>query len=96
MFHMDRETKVFTVTPTSDVPLSGQRSKGQLYMAKILNNVRFCSGLLHLVCIDKTRKKSITPIKSEVRIRSPYLVSRVTQRSLGVINVYRAKTLNKV
>ena len=57
MFHMDRETKVFTVTPTSDVPLSGQRSKGQLYMAKILNNVRFCSGLLHLVWIDVKNKK---------------------------------------
>ena len=57
MFHMDRETKVFTVTPTSDVPLSGQRSKGQLYMAKILNNVRFCSGLLHLVWIDEQNEK---------------------------------------
>ena len=57
MFHMDRETKVFTVTPTSDVPLSGQRSKGQLYMAKILNNVRFCSGLLHLVWINEQNEK---------------------------------------
>ena len=57
MFHMDRDTKVSTVTPTSDQPLRGQRSKGQLYMAKILNNIQFCSGLLHLVWIDEQSKK---------------------------------------
>ena len=49
---MDTETKVFTVTPTSDVPLSGQRSKGQLYMAK---NLKQCQILFGFVasCLDR-------------------------------------------
>ena len=57
MFHMDSETKVFSVTPTSDLLLTGQRSKCKMYTAKILNSVRFCSGLLHLVWIDEQNRK---------------------------------------
>ena len=31
--------------------------KGLFHRAKIFNNVRFCSGLLHLVWIDELNKK---------------------------------------
>ena len=57
MLYMVRDTKVSTVTPTSDLRLRGQRSKGKINIAKKLNYIRFCSGLLHVVWIDELNKK---------------------------------------
>ena len=37
MLYMVRDTKVSTVTPTSDVPLRGQRSKGHFHIMAIYN-----------------------------------------------------------
>ena len=42
----------------------------ELYRAKTLNNVRFCSGLLHLVGLDEQNKKvnDDDPVKGQQKV----------------------------
>ena len=50
--------------------VQGSKVKIVLYMTKIINNVRFCSGLLHLVWIEVQNKKvnDVNPVKGRQKV----------------------------
>ena len=65
MFYMDRDAKVSTVTPSSDLPLRGQRSKRSNF--KNISNRK--NNSVNMFYMDKDAKVSSVTPSSDLSLR---------------------------
>ena len=65
MFYMDRDAKVSTVTPSSDLPLRGQRSKRSNF--KIISNCK--NNNVSMFVMNRHAKVSMVTPSSDLTVK---------------------------